>query len=86
MGGERIYRTKPVVVEAMQVTDQNIKEVAKWCGGHIATRYNFPVITPHYAKAGDWIIKEHGDFRRCKPDVFERLYELDIASDSRQAV
>jgi hypothetical protein len=27
------YSTTPIIVEAVQVTDQNMAEVAKWCGG-----------------------------------------------------
>lgn len=31
------YTRKPFTVEAVQVTPQNLEEVAKWCGGEIIT-------------------------------------------------
>ncbi len=27
------------------------------------------------ATKGDWIIKDKGEFRPCKPDIFEQTYE-----------
>lgn len=33
----RRYRKKPVVIEAMRVTPQNVSEVAAWCGGRVVT-------------------------------------------------
>lgn len=29
------YRKKPVVIEAMRVTPENVDEVAAWCGGRV---------------------------------------------------
>mgnify|MGYP003409105752 FL=1 len=31
------YRKKPVEVEAIQVTRENVKEVANWCGGRVVS-------------------------------------------------
>lgn len=37
MSEPRKYRKKPVVIEAMRVTPQNVSEVAAWCGGRVVT-------------------------------------------------
>lgn len=29
------YRKKPVVIEAMHLTRENVREVARWCGGRV---------------------------------------------------
>lgn len=81
------YRKKPVVVEARQITIENAKELAAWCGG----RCEYWMINPPkfgcihintlegemYAKPCDWIIKGiAGEFYPCKPDIFEKTYEI----------
>lgn len=90
MGSEHTYRLKPVVVEAMQITGQNIEEVAAWCGGRAVYEYNLPVVVVPtdgnaHATPGDWIVKQDGATRRCKADAFEAAYELVEATDSPRA-
>lgn len=34
MSGEK-YRKKPIVIDAVQVTRENVADVAKWCGGRV---------------------------------------------------
>lgn len=85
------YRKKPVVVEAIQWTGNNLEEIHKFVGKNllIHTRYdelvNLNVVEyieiktlegDHLAKAGDYIIKGvQGEFYPCKPDIFLETYE-----------
>jgi len=78
------YKKKPVVIEAVQLTDPNTpEEIAKWCGGQVKW---LPYISGESAccivigemKASfmDWIIKgTHGEFYPCKPAIFAETYE-----------
>lgn len=65
------YSRKPLTVEAVQITDDNIKEVAEWCGGDVCsftsngvTTWSIEVKVLHAKKTpaqqahvGDWILK-----------------------------
>ena len=79
------YRKKPVVVEAVQFTEDSLDELTKFCGFNIGDVEN-----PLYrrgivietlegnmlASKGDWIIRGvNGEFYPCKPDIFEKTYE-----------
>ena len=82
-----LYRKKPVVVEARQVTVDNHVDVAAWCGGTATYAYIDTVQVPDgvliktlegvmNASHGDWVIKGvQGEFYPCKPDIFEATYE-----------
>lgn len=83
------FRKKPVVVEAMQFTEENIKELLKLNGIAEAIdpeeMESGPVLVMQtinddfvYAEVGDWIIREFfttDRFYPCKPDIFEATYE-----------
>ena len=78
------YRKKPVVVEAMQVTDSlgNHAEVARWIGDAAEVPFAEPYIVINTlegrmrADIGDYIIRGvQGEFYPCKPDIFEATYE-----------
>ena len=83
------FRKKPVVVEAMQFTEENIKELLKLNGIAEAIdpeeMESGPVLVMQtinddfvYAEVGDWIIREFfttDRFYPCKPDIFETTYE-----------
>ena len=76
------YRKKPVVVEAVQWTGENIKEVLDFMNWRNAAHDVASGLTIHtlegnlYASPGDWIIKGvQGEFYPCKPDIFEKTYE-----------
>lgn len=80
------YRKKPVVVEARQLTENNEKELASWCGGkseyfminppkfggmHIKTLEGVMLAIP-----GDFIVKGiAGEFYPVNLDIFEKTYE-----------
>ena len=84
------YRKKPVIIEAMQLSDKTLETLFNWIGEH----KNYPEcrtagINPdtgkftiktlegdHVANVGDWIIKGiKGEFYPCKPDIFDATYE-----------
>lgn len=76
------YRKKPVVVEAVQWTSDDAREVREFCQT-LFDMVPFPrailIPTPEgmmTAKRGDWIIKGvNGEYYPCKPDVFAKTYE-----------
>jgi hypothetical protein len=78
------FRKKPVIIEAMQLTDSTLDEIFNWINtkDNIATLYDMSSIKistlegSMYARIGDWVIKGvNGEFYPCKPDIFEKTYE-----------
>lgn len=77
------YRKKPVVIEARQLTAENLREIAAWANGAVIRTQAFvPFVEIQTLEGrmigdpGDWIIKGvKGEFYPCKPDVFEQTYE-----------
>jgi len=77
------FRKKPVVIDAVQWTGDNVAEINNFAAGHIhgaiTPHQYFTVGTlegAHTASVGDWIIKGvAGEFYPCKPDIFQRTYE-----------
>lgn len=84
------FRKKPVEVEAMRLTWDDLTDVKAWCGGNVAygcgvaigltidTREGFML-----AELGDWIIKEpfptaDRRFYPCKPELFDATYEPEV--------
>ncbi len=77
-------RKKPVEVEAVQWTGENLEEIVYFCG-----KYLFFINTglhdlvyiktcegAHRVSLNDYIIKGiKGEFYPCKPDIFEMTYE-----------
>ena len=83
------YRKKPVVIEAIQFIDtpERLEELSKFIDNQpLRVDYknpNEPVLKlrtlegEHIVSVGDYIIKGvKGEFYPCKPDIFERTYEL----------
>ena len=83
------FRKKPVVIEAVQYTGNNITEVEKFVGKFVSFQQNctddggshFSMVIETLegnmkAIPKDWIIKGvKGEFYPCKPDIFEATYE-----------
>lgn len=79
------YRKKPVVIDAMQYTGENFKEVMDWAEGMNGQlgwgiSANFIEINTlegvMRADKGDWIIRGvKGEFYPCKPGIFAATYE-----------
>lgn len=83
------YRKRPVVIEAIQFKRNCFEEIEKFTDGRA---YNFrterhpdgksycDIITLEgtmVATEGDYIIRGvNGEFYPCKPDIFEKTYEI----------
>ena len=76
------FRKKPVVIEAVQWTGDNLSELCKFVPKQF--RHNkiyqpMGIVTLEGVMTvveGDWIIKGlKGEFYPCKPDIFEMTYE-----------
>ena len=76
------YRKKPVVIEAIRWTGENVKEIKEFLtGADFSCVPGYLLIRTlegkHIATVGDMIIKGvHGEFYPCKPDIFEKTYEM----------
>lgn len=83
--GENIGK-KPVVIEAMQFTDESKDRCYNFVRGNSFPDFNDkgePILKIQTLEGvmltslGDWIIKGvEGEFYPCKPDIFEKTYEL----------
>jgi hypothetical protein len=79
------FRKKPVVIDAMQFTEQTKNQVFNWITCNRYAEFDGegqPTLKietlegDHLARVGDWIIKGvKGEFYPCKPDIFEATYE-----------
>lgn len=79
------YRKKPVVVEAVQFTGKNIKELKKFMGEAFRQPDSWPkeyfqILTPEggakYAAVSDYIIRDaKGEFFPVKDPIFLETYE-----------
>lgn len=77
-------RKKPVEVEAVQWTGENLEEIIKFCGKYLSFikgdsqtfMYTQTLKGFHRVSLGEYIIKDiKGEFYPCKPDIFEMTYE-----------
>jgi hypothetical protein len=79
----RKYVKKPVVVEALQWTGENTKEIVAFCTecfSYQKNDVNILVINTlegtMKASIGDYVIKGiQGEFYACKPDIFLLTYD-----------
>lgn len=77
------YTKKPVEIEAVQWTGENLLEVLNFCSSCFSyERHGQKVLTISTlegnmnASHGDFIIKGvKGEFYACKPDIFEMTYD-----------
>lgn len=80
-------RNKITEKEAMRVTDDEPRELWEWMGDAYGGHGESQGITIDVkvntlegqirAANGDWIIKGlNGEFYPCKPDIFEKSYEI----------
>ena len=75
------YRKRPVTIQAIQFTLDNHHEVMCFIKGNSRLEKGsifIPTLEGEMrADKGDWIIKGvHGEFYPCKPDIFEKTYEV----------
>ena len=80
-----MFRKKPVVIEAKQFTDKSKDQVHNWVRGNTSADFEdgIPVLKIQTLEGimttrfGDWVIKGvNGEFYPCKPDIFEKTYEI----------
>ena len=87
MKNPKKYRTKPCEIEAIQFTGDNLQQIEKFAkkdcmgAGFEGDKCIYLLIETlegtMKASIGDYIIKGlRGEFYPCKPDVFEKKYEL----------
>lgn len=78
------YIKKPVIIEAVRWTGENLNEVRDFVGEHLQFKYRSGVPRIYiktlegdlHASVGDYIIKGvNGEFYPCKPDIFKQTYE-----------
>lgn len=77
------YRKKPVVIEALQWTGDNLTEILEFCPDCFSYERNKVLVLTvstlegnMKASINDFIIKGvHDEFYACKPSIFEKTYE-----------
>ena len=78
------YRKKPVVIEAVQITDDtfnaphpNPEHISGIVYDPIRREVSIPTLEGTMTgRVGDWIIRGvNGELYPCKPDIFEKTYE-----------
>lgn len=77
------FRKKPVVIEAIQYTGENDLTIEAWScrkAKAMLTRAGMIIKTLEgemQVDINDWVIKGiAGEFYPCKPDIFDKTYEL----------
>ena len=76
------YRKKPVIVEAIQYTGDNLTEIFNFCNKAYFEYVSQSLIIDTlegnmYANEGDYIIKGvRGEFYPCEKNIFEETYEV----------
>lgn len=92
------YSRKPFDVEAVQVTEENIDTVAKWCGGEVRSdnhknrtvRYIYlevnKVFSERQKKAliGDYVLKNGKSFKCYMAKAFRDCFEKSPEPDKNQ--
>ena len=82
-----IARKKPVEVEVIEFTNENVEKIVEWGNGKIILNESTKVFGDYLiiwtlegnmrANYGDYIIKGvHGEFYPCKPDIFHKTYDI----------
>ncbi|MFP7775697.1 hypothetical protein [Streptococcus dysgalactiae] len=76
----RLFREKPVVIEAVRFIGSNYEEVREFIEQETLCS-DLSIVIPTLegdmvAQKGDYIIKGvQGEFYPCKPDIFEETYD-----------
>lgn len=77
------YRKRPVVVEDIQWTGENYRDIWEFAGKKIVHYFQEAEVLmvrtlegDMFVSRGDYIVKGiRGEFYPCKPDVFQETYE-----------
>ncbi len=81
------YRKKPVIIEAIEFVGDNSVEICEWSNNKVwgigikvdgkPTVQCETLEGDMFGSKGDFIIKGvNGEFYPCKPDIFEKTYEI----------
>lgn len=88
------YNRKPLTVEAVQVTDENLYDVAKWCGGEVRSHATpgkkfilVDVLHPLNSKQtkaspGDWVLKSDQGYKIYANSAFLKGFDLEVVEDN----
>ena len=81
----KLFRKRPIVIEAVQWTGKNHREIDSFVGesvdwisvgGGVSELGVKTLEGELFAAVGDWVIKGiKGEFYPCKQDIFEKTYE-----------
>lgn len=85
----KTYTRKPFTVDAIQVTDENMAEIAEWCSGEVQsiTKTNgtrpYVKVNVHRATnlrktqafSGDWVLRSGQGFKVYTPRAFDVAFE-----------
>ncbi len=85
-GNPGLYRKKPIVLKAWQVTPETAWQVAAWCGGEFVPAaddaachvivHSLDGEGSRKAQVGDWVIQgTRGEFWRVEESIFAETYE-----------
>lgn len=81
----KTYIKRPVKIQAIQYTGENLQECKSFCGENIKsflqqTQLIVNILTLEgrmTVSLGDYIIQGiAGEYYPCKPDIFEKTYEI----------
>lgn len=81
------YVRRPLRVQAVQVSEDNVYDVAKWCGGEVrrgegGLRVKVDVFNPSpdaqtEAEVGFWVLKSGRGFKVYNNTAFEATFEAE---------
>lgn len=80
--GLKRARKKPILIEAVVLTNQNVHQVARWCGGRAVMASLVAIEIPTLegtmrADEGDWVVRGiEGEFYPVKESVFRASYDV----------
>lgn len=88
----RKWRKRPLEIEAEQITEDNIEDLAEWCKGRVVqweTTKRLEIRTFEgtlYSKVGHWVAKGiKGEFYPIEPGIFAETYEEVPDGDDTEA-
>jgi hypothetical protein len=82
--GVKSYRKKPVVIQAIQSTFENLGDVMAFVGVHVVDQVDGQIFIETkegrmHISDGDYVIRGvKGEFYPCKPDIFAASYDEEV--------
>lgn len=76
-----LFHSRPVVVEAVQVTLANIEEIASWVGDAVRASHGSTPPDGVRVRPGDWVVRTGTSrVRLCSDDEFRAAYQPVVGS------